>query len=408
MARAMGPLSLLFVTTRFPHPQRSGDRARAHHQLRLLARRHRLTLLTFASAAEAARTPEAIAEHGLHRIITVPFSPAAAAWRLATALFSRRPLQAALFDAPPARRALARLLAAERFDLLHVQLARAMPLVPPDPGLPLVVDLIDALSLNMQRRAAHDRGLVGAAARIDATRLAACERRICERAAATLVVAEADRAAIGGGRSPIVNPNGVDLGAFPWREGRGERDQLVFSGNLGYFPNVDAAAWFIERVLPIVRRDEPRTRVTLAGARPHARLRALAARDPRIAIAGDVDDVHPYLAAARVALAPMRAGSGQLLKILEAMATGVPVVTTSRGLSGIEASPGEHVLVADEPEAFARHVVTLMRDDRLAAAQAAAARGLVERLYTWDRSVAQLERIYAEVLGRAGRAASCA
>jgi sugar transferase (PEP-CTERM/EpsH1 system associated) len=407
----MRPLSVLFVTTRFPLPLLSGDRARAWHQLRLLSRRHRCTLLTFAGAGEAERSATLLESHGV-RVIAVPFARVPAVLRLGRAVFSSRPLQSALFDAPQARAELRRLLTAESFDLVHVQLARAMPLLPVEMSVPVVVDLIDALSLNMRRRAAHDRGVLGWAARIDARRLEAYEQRICGEAAASLVVAEADRAAIGrtGGLNggPLVNPNGVDLEAFPLRADPRDRFRLVFTGNLGYFPNIDAMTWFVDQVLPRIWRDEPSARLTIAGARPHARIRALAARDNRIEVAGDVAHLHPFIAGARVAVAPMRAGSGQLLKILEAMATGTPVVTTSRGLSGIDAVAGEHALVADAPDDFARHVVSLVRDDGRAAALAAAGRGLVERLYTWERSVSQLERVYLKVLGCDENAATCA
>jgi glycosyltransferase involved in cell wall biosynthesis len=106
-----------------------------------------------------------------------------------------------------------------------------------------------------------------------------------------------------------------------------------------------------------------------------------------------------------VSVAPMRAGSGQLLKVLEAMSTGTPVVTTTQGLSGIEAADGEHALIGDTPDAFAAHVVALMRDDRLANHLASAGHALVERLYTWERSVAALEAIYLKVAASARTAA---
>ena len=189
-----------------------------------------------------------------------------------------------------------------------------------------------------------------------------------------------------------------------------DRKRLVFTGNLGYFPNVDAVCWLADHVMPHVWHDEPETRLTIAGARPHRRIHALAKRDARIEVHGDVDRVHPWIAGARVSVAPMRAGSGQLLKVLEAMASGTPVVTTGRGLSGIEATPGEQLLVADDPAAFAAHVVNVLRDDRLAARLGLSGRQLVERLYTWERSVADLERVYERVLARhdVNAAVSCA
>ena len=218
----MTGLSILFVTSRFPLPLFSGDRARAFHQLHWLARRHRVTLVTFADPAcgPAAHAP---LERAGVRIITVPFTKRGAAVRLAVNAWSDLPLQAALYQSRRARAAIRALVAAEHFDLAHVQLARTVPLVGANLGLPRVVDLIDALSLNMQRRAAHDRGWARWAARIDAKRLQQYEHQICEDVAAALVVAPADRDAIGPYPSIVVNPNGVDVSAFPYVPALGGR-----------------------------------------------------------------------------------------------------------------------------------------------------------------------------------------
>jgi sugar transferase (PEP-CTERM/EpsH1 system associated) len=403
----MAGLSILFVTPRFPLPLLSGDRARAFHQLRLLARRHRVTLVTYADPAQADEARIALEARGV-RIVTEPFSAVRAAGRVVRGTWSKRPLQVAFFDSRRLRGAIRALAARERFDLAHVQLARAVPLVGDDLRLPRVVDLVDALSLNMARRAAHDRGITRWAARVDADRLQAYERQICAHADAATVAAPADREAIGRFRSLYVNPNGVDLAAFPHLGGARDGKRIVFSGNLGYFPNVDGICWFVKHVMPHVWREEPRAHLTLAGARPDLRIQALARRDPRIEVTGYVERLHPWLAASRVAVAPMISGSGQLLKVLEAMATGTPVVGTSLGLNGIDARGGEQALVGDTPEELASHVVAVLRDDRLAAGLAAAGRELVERLYTWERSVAALEGIYREVTGSFRAAAGCA
>lgn len=392
----MAALSILFVTPRFPLPLLSGDRARAFHQLRVLSRRHRLTLVTYADPAAAAKAHGLLEDMGV-RVVTVPFTKAGAVLRLARGVLSPLPLQAALYNAPRMRETIRDLVKAERFDLAHVQLARSVPLVDADLGLPRVVDLIDALSLNMRRRAAHDRGWLRWAAQVDAARLQRYEQEICASVAATFVVAPADREAIGDYPTLSIIPNGVDLSAFPRVETPRDRHHLVFTGNLGYFPNVDAVLWFAGEVLPRVWQKHPEARLTIAGARPHRRILALAQKERRIEVVGNVQHMHPHLAAARVAVAPMRAGSGQLLKVLEAMSTGTPVVTTMRGLSGIQAVAGEHALVGDTPEAFAAHVSALIEDDRLANRLASAGHALVERLYTWERSVADLERIYLEV-----------
>jgi glycosyltransferase involved in cell wall biosynthesis len=260
--------------------------------------------------------------------------------------------------------------------------------------IPGVIDLIDALSLNMQRRRLHDRSPLRWAAALESRRLARYERVLCSRWKRALVVSETDRAVIGEFPTLLVNSNGVDLTRFrPRADGRDPR-RIVFTGNLGYFPNVDALTWFVDSVLPIVLRAMPGLSFAMVGARPARTVRRLARRDPRIVLEGRVDDLQPALARSAVAVAPMRAGSGQKLKVLEAMACGVPVVATARAASGIDADPGRHLLVADAPARFAHEILRLLREPALAAALSSAGRQLVEQRYGWERSVGELEAVY--------------
>ena len=396
MRERMRPLSILFVTVRFPLPLRTGDRARAYHQIRLLATRHRLTLVTFLDEAPSAREARAEIERLGVRVVSVPFRRRAAAWRLLRGLPSSMPLQVALFDAPELREAIHTLAVPGRFDLVHVQLARAIPLLPPDLALPVVADLVDALSLNMARRAARDRGWARWAAALDARRLRAYERAICGRVHAAAVVSAADRDAIDEGPLAIV-PNGVDLGEFPYVADDRPPATLIFTGNLGYFPNDDAASWFAREVLPRVAASRPDVRLRIVGARPHRRIRALAV-DPRIEVAGDVADMHAALAGATLAVTPMFTGSGQLLKVLEAMASGTPVVANARGLNGIDAGAGVHATIAEDPEAFAAAILARLAPPAPARGPAAGARPRVETQYTWERSTALLEELYASAV----------
>jgi glycosyltransferase involved in cell wall biosynthesis len=174
----------------------------------------------------------------------------------------------------------------------------------------------------------------------------------------------------------------------------------VFVGNLGYFPNVDAAGWFARQVLPLVAAARPGVMLSLVGARPARAVRQLARKDPHVTLVGPVPEVRSHLAAAAVAVAPLRAGSGQQLKILEAMAAGTPVVATTTAAAGLEAVPGEHLLVADDPAAFSAHVVTLLDDVSLRVAMAQRARRLVEERYSWERSARDLEALWCAAAGR--------
>jgi glycosyltransferase involved in cell wall biosynthesis len=205
-----------------------------------------------------------------------------------------------------------------------------------------------------------------------------------------LVVSAAERAALPAAGDVRVVPNGVDPAAFPYREDARPPARLVFGGNLGYFPNVDAAGWLARDVLPRVRAAVPEAELRLAGARPARAVRALAAV-PHVSLAADVPAMAPELAAATVAVVALRAGSGLQNKVLEAMAVGTPVVATPRAAAGLEVRSGEHLLLAEGAEELAAAAVVLLRDPGRARALARAARALVETRYRWEDSAALVE-----------------
>jgi sugar transferase (PEP-CTERM/EpsH1 system associated) len=385
---------ILFLTGRFPYPPHRGDQLRAFHQVRVLARAHRVTLVTFAGRPPAAAERDEVARL-CERVVVVPLGPARMGLGLARHALSGLPLQAALYDAPAMTRALRALAADGPWDVAHVQLARMAPHLPACPARARVVDLVDALSLGMERRVERDRGPGRWLARLEARRLRAYERRVCAQADQAVVVSAADRDALGAPANLSVVPNGVDAARFPFGRTPREKGRVVFTGNLGYFANADAVEWFATRVLPLVRRSRPDVRFEVVGARPPRRLRRLARRDGAIEIVGPVADVGERLRAARAAVAPLQAGAGQSNKTLEALASGTPAVVSPLAAAGLEARHGEHLLVAQSAEAFATELVRLLGDDALAEQLAVAGRQLVESAYTWERSVERLEAVYA-------------
>lgn len=188
-----------------------------------------------------------------------------------------------------------------------------------------------------------------------------------------------DAAALGG--APVVVPNGVDVDRFR-PSPLPSAPRLCFTGTLHFPPNVDALVWFCDEVLPRVQAAVSGAGLDIVGRGPGPQVRALASR-PGVRLFADVPDVRPHLAAARVAVVPVRMGSGTRIKALEAMAAGRPVAGTSVGLAGLEVRAGTHALVADDPPTLAAAVVRLLTDDGLARAVAGAARALVESCYAW-------------------------
>ena len=217
------------------------------------------------------------------------------ATRALRAVAGNRPLQVAMYDAPLLRLTVREVLEASSFDIAHVQLARLGPVVGQLSPLPCVLDMIDALSLNMARRGALDRGPLRWIAGVEAGRLADYEREVCAQVRTAIVSTAHDRAAIGDLSNLHVVSNGVDLQQFPFVTPQHRAKELVFVGNLGYFPNVDAICWFVRNVMPRLAKHFPEVVLNLVGARPALRLRRLASCLPHVRMVGPVPSVHPHI-----------------------------------------------------------------------------------------------------------------
>jgi sugar transferase (PEP-CTERM/EpsH1 system associated) len=389
-------MRILFVAACLPDRLVRGYEVRAFHQLRILGRRHRITLVAYTTGAPSAAALERM--HGFcAEVHAVPLDLAGMAGGVARGLWSGRPLQTSIYDTPQMRDTVAALLRERRHDVVHVQMARMAALLDGAATPPRVIDLIDALSLNMARRHALDAGPTRWLAALERARLSAHERRLCQTWERALVASEVDRRAIGDFPGLLVNTNGVDLARFVPAAAAPLPGTILFSGNLGYFPNVDAASWFAREVLPRIRSELPEATLTLVGARPARRVRALAALGPHVAVLGPVRELGPHIARAGVAVAPLRAGSGQSLKVLEALACGTAVVATRRAVEGLAVEHGTHLLLADDADAFAHEVARVLRDRELARRLAVAGRALVESRYDWEASVAALDAVYASL-----------
>jgi glycosyltransferase involved in cell wall biosynthesis len=192
-------------------------------------------------------------------------------------------------------------------------------------------------------------------------------------------------------------PNGVDVDYFRPTQAAVDPDSIVLTGLMTYRPNADAAVHFVREVLPLVRRSRPRARFTAVGWGLPRDLAPLLGDG--VTHTGRVPDVRPYLAEAAAVVVPLRMGSGTRLKVLEALAMGKGVVSTTLGCEGVDVTPGGDLLVADDPASFAAAVVELMENAERRQALGLGGRRLVERSYTWPSVVARLERFYEVQIG---------
>jgi polysaccharide biosynthesis protein PslH len=301
-------------------------------------------------------------------------------------------------DSPEMRQTLRTLTKTSRFDAVHAdQLTMAQFAL----DLPVnlkVLDAHNAVWSIVQRAATREPRWRQPLAELEWRKLWAYEGRMCRAFDRMTVVSEDDRMAledVAGGKFPsIVIPIAVDTNELAFTPRGPAARHVVSVATMFYPPNVEGIQWFIGEVFPRVRAGNAAVKFFAVGSRPPAAIAQLGQSVGGVEVTGYVADLEPILARSGVLVVPLRSGSGMRVKILEAFARGIPVVSTTIGVEGIEARPGEHLLVADNPKGFAEAVLSLLRDPVLAERVARAGRRLVEERYDWRRALSGLDEVY--------------
>lgn len=393
---------ILFLAHRAPFPPDKGDKIRAFHILRHLAARHEVWLgAGVDDPADLAHVAEARAL--CQDVCFTPLGPARRGANMALAAATGAPLSVARFRHPRLARWIAHVLRDIRPDLVFVySSALAQYVVGRLPaGARLVVDFVDADAEKWRAYA----DLSGRPQRwvyaSEHRRVVRFERSVIAGADAGIFISPtertlfADYAAWAKGKLHVI-PNGVDTDYFRPATMPGPDGGIAFCGRMDYAPNIDAAAWFAERILPRVRARNPEAVFRIVGAAPTGRVLALKAL-PGVEVTGAVPDVRPHLARASVVVAPLRIARGIQNKVLEAMAAGRPVVTTPQALDGIGARPGSEVLCAADETQFSAAVCNVL-EGRAPADLGARARAYVLQRMQWAAQLGQLDDLLAEAL----------
>jgi glycosyltransferase involved in cell wall biosynthesis len=383
-------LNILAVTSEVPWPLDSGGHLRTYHLLRALATHHQVRLVApvFATANEDNRA--ALERAGIaSRFVSVSPRTRAAEYKKAIVAASRR--EPYVMFARHRYSAVRQMLIEESRrstpDLLYLDHLDSLVYACEPLDAPRVLDMHNIYSRLTARGAVEAQGCIRRWYLLREARLLA---RMEQHAAcmARTIFAVSDIEAVYfhsiGAQRVVVVPNGVDWAAYqslPTGSRTGP-PTILYIGSLAWAPNLSAARHLATKVLPFVRGHLPQARLTIVGHDPPADLLALARADDHITIAENVGDVRPHLRHAHVLAVPLQSGSGTRLKILEAFAAGLPVVSTSVGCEGIHATPGEDLVVADLPQ-FAATIVEVLRDPSRAQQRARHARQLVRDLYDW-------------------------
>jgi glycosyltransferase involved in cell wall biosynthesis len=304
------------------------------------------------------------------------------------------------------RTAVGELVRQHDFDAVHADQLSMAQFAVDLPTRLRVLDQHNAVWTIVKRAAARQRwGPLRALATLEWHKLRSYEGAVCRRFDRVTVVSREDRMALeqAAGRplSTTVVPIAVDTEALPFERRATDARDVASVATMFYPPNVEGVQWFVREIFPLVRQALPDTRFYAIGSRPPKTLTRLAHPRRGVVVTGYVTDLDPYLRRCGVLVVPVHAGSGMRVKILEAFARGIPVVSTRIGVEGIDARDGEHLLLADEPRAFADAVLCLLRNPAEGERLARAGRRLVEERYDWRTALTGLDDLYPVPAGRA-------
>ena len=357
-------MRVLVLTHRLPYAPNRGDRLRAYHMLQHLRRRADVELVSLVhDDDEAAHVDDVRAFIPRVTALRVP------QWRTklnaVSALATGRPLTHALLDAPGMTAVLGEIADTRTPDVVFAYcsgMAR-FALQPPLDRLPLVLDFVDVDSQKWRDLAEGDRTPRGWIYRREAATLGAFEARAAHHAAAALVVnpreAELARALAPSANVQVLS-NGVEIERLRPLMPPTERPRVVFCGVMNYAPNEAGMTWFVREVWPLVRAARPDATLAVVGAGATQAFRNFCASDSAITVTGQVADVRDWLWGAAVGIAPLHVARGVQNKALEAIAAGLPIVITEAVAHGLPPEAATASLIANTPQRFAEHVVTLL------------------------------------------------
>jgi len=393
-------MKILLLTQVLPFPPDSGPKVKTWNVLKYLAQHHEVTLVSFVRGDQSEDIRHL--RKYCQAVHTVPMVRGAIrdAWYMGLSFLTRQPFMMLRDDRSAMRDLVARLSAEGHFDVAHADQLNMAQYAARVPGAFKILDAHNALWLLYQRLwetmpPGPRQWLLSRDWRL----LKAYEGRMVREFDAVLAVSHEDKAALqeAAGRTAdtVVIPITVDTDEVKVVERETKTRHILHIGTMYWPPNIDAVRWFIHQVYPLIRQQRSDVQFDVVGARPPADLLALNDAGLGINVTGYVQDPTPYQQRAAAMVVPLRAGGGMRVKILNALAEGIPIVSTTIGYEGIKVTPGHDILVGDTPEAFAAEVLRVLNDPDLGQRLADNGRRLAEEKYDYRNACRPLEAVLA-------------
>jgi glycosyltransferase involved in cell wall biosynthesis len=396
-------MKVLLLTQVLPYPPDSGPKVKTWNVLKYLAQRHEVTLVSFVRGDQSAEVSHL--KQFCRAVLTVPITRGAwrDGWFMIRSLVTRQPFLMVRDDRAAMQRLIEQVTAQTRFDIIHVDQLNMAQYAERVNGVGRILDAHNALWLLYKRlwetmSPGPKKWLLGRDWRL----LRQYEGEICRRFEGLLTVSEEDKAALGEAADRSLNatviPIAVDTDEILKVSRCAEADHILHIGTMFWPPNIDGILWFLRDIFPLIQVRRPEITFDVVGARPPPEIMAYGGSGSGVNVAGYVVDPTPYYEATGVMVVPLRAGGGMRVKILNALAQGLPIVSTTLGCEGIAVEPGRHLLVADTPEDFARATLRLLEDTELANELGHNGRQLVQSTYDFRVACQPLETLYRQAI----------
>ncbi len=358
-------MKLLTICCRIPALECKGDQSISYSRLKFL-RKHNYEIQVICygnplNVLDSSQKSE-LEKIGI-KVHLIRWSPIFALINIifATTKDIKIPFQCAIFKSKKFKEKISEIIQTWEPDALYAVLIRIAENIPNNYQGNLFLDLIDSMALNFSRKTESYTGLTKLFLKNEAKRVKLYEKTIADISKVAFVVSKID-ASIIDSKKIVVIPLGIDLKKI--RVNRIQSEQVViFSGNMNYEPNIKSIEWFINNCWNTIQTKFPMAKLMIVGSNPKNRVVKLAKKGKRIQVKGFVNSMSLEISKATVAIAPMQLGSGMQFKILEAMACGVPVVTTTLGLGDISATKNEAILIAETPYQFSKHIINLIENN---------------------------------------------
>ena len=379
------------IVSRFPFPLDKGDKLRAYYQLRELSKTYRVTLVALTDSQVDEADQEQVSKYceKLEIISLTWFSKIS---QMILCIFSKLPFQVGYFYSFKANRKIKQLIKQNDFKYIYNQLVRTSEYTKNIHRIPKVIDYMDTLSMGIKRRIDLQPTYKKWLFKMEAKRLAKYEREIFDYYEHKTIISEQDKKLIQHpeGKNIVCIPNGIDESFFNFTPIQKDVE-LVFTGNMSYPPNIEASKYLSEHILPRL----PNSKLLISGSSPAPAVKQIANSNPNIELTGWVDDIRTSYARGKIFVAPMFIGTGMQNKLLEAMAMGLPCITTSLANDAIKATHGTQIFVANTKEEFIKIAQELLNNEALRLEIGINAKEFVQKNFSWTTSTGKLVELLA-------------